>query len=122
MRNGCSPWCYLAPGRVAPGLRWGRVRATGYEHCSATPTWLLCGYQLSVAGIAAGLYGKLVGASDYQLNLHPPEEDTQDVLDSLDSVMAVSMRCTGVGIMSRVCVCVRMRVCSAVDVGALMRE
>ena len=36
------------------------------------------------------MYGKLVGASDYQLNLHPPEEDTQDVLDSLDSVMAVS--------------------------------
>lgn len=47
----------------------------------------------SFAGIAAGLYGKLVGASDYQLNLHPPEEDTQDVLDSLDSVMAVSVRC-----------------------------
>ena len=35
------------------------------------------------------MYGKLVEASDYELNLHPPEEDTQDVLDSLDSVMAL---------------------------------
>ena len=52
----------------------------------------------------------MLGASDYQLNLHPPEEDTQDVLDSLDSVMAVSMRCIGVGIMSRVCVCAYARV------------
>ena len=91
MSNGRSPWCCPAPGRVGPGLRWGRVRATGYERCSATLAWMLCSNQLSVAGIAAGLYGKLVGASDYQLNLHPPEEDTQDVLDSLDSVMAVSM-------------------------------
>ena len=32
-----------------------------------------------------------MGVSDYELNLHPPEEDTQDVLDSLDSVMAVRM-------------------------------
>ena len=39
------------------------------------------------------MYGKLVGVSDYELNLHPPEEDTQDVLDSLDSVMAVRMHC-----------------------------
>ena len=55
----------------------------------------------SAAGIPAGLYGKLVGASDYQLNLHPPEEDTQDVLDSLDSVMAVRMRCIRVGVLGR---------------------
>ena len=51
------------------------------------------GKLILVAGIPAGVYGKLVGASDYQLNLHPPEEDTQDVLDSLDSVMAVRMHC-----------------------------
>jgi hypothetical protein len=31
----------------------------------------------------------LAAASDYQLNLHPPEEDTQDVLDALDSTMAL---------------------------------
>ena len=52
-----------------------------------------CGPLLPGVGIPAGLYGKLVGASDYQLDLHPPEEDTQDVLDSLDSVMAVRMHC-----------------------------
>jgi hypothetical protein len=40
-------------------------------------------------GIVAGLYGKLVSASDYQLNLHPPEEDTQDVLEELDSATAL---------------------------------
>ena len=60
----------------------------------------------SGTGIPAGLYGKLVGASDYQLNLHPPEEDTQDVLDSLDSVMAVSRLFTGLecrGHASNVC-------------------
>jgi hypothetical protein len=56
----------------------------------------------SSAGIPAGLYGKLVGAADYQLNLHPPEEDTQDVLDSLDSVMAVSGLCVGFCFLARV--------------------
>lgn len=40
-------------------------------------------------GITAALYGKLVAASDYQLNLHPPEEDTQDVLEQLDSATAL---------------------------------
>ena len=65
----------------------------------------------SFAGIAAGLYGKLVGASDYQLNLHPPEEDTQDVLDSLDSVMAVGVRRDRVS----VSLGVRVRMCSIVE-------
>ena len=73
-----------------------RVRALPYDDCWESGR--LSTGLVSFAGIAAGLYGKLVGASDYQLNLHPPEEDTQDVLDSLDSVMAVSVRCGRVSV------------------------
>ena len=40
-------------------------------------------------GIAAALYGKTVAAAGYQLSLHPPEEDTQDVLEQLDSATAL---------------------------------
>ncbi|CEL97471.1 unnamed protein product [Vitrella brassicaformis CCMP3155] len=30
---------------------------------------------------------EVIGSSDFQINIHPPEEDTQDVLDSLDKLL-----------------------------------
>ena len=54
----------------------------------AAPT-SVSGAQLGPPGVPSGIHGKLVSASDYQLNLHPPEEDTQDALDALDSTMAL---------------------------------
>jgi hypothetical protein len=39
--------------------------------------------------VPTALYHKLAGTSDYQLNLHPPEEDTQDVLEALDAAAAL---------------------------------
>merc|ERR1712124_52712 len=41
-------------------------------------------------GLAAGLFGNLVGMSDFQLNLHPPEEHAQDVQEALDAVLKVA--------------------------------
>merc|ERR1719476_896822 len=38
-------------------------------------------------GLKAGLYGDVVGHSDFQLNLRPPEENVKDVEESLDAVM-----------------------------------
>ncbi len=101
MKNESAPRCCRAPDRGAPGSFRGRVRAARHAALSyGAATVLSLGFDqvgicICATGIPAGLYGKLVGASDYQLNLHPPEEDTQDVLDSLDSVMAVSMRWVG---------------------------
>merc|ERR1719263_2401307 len=40
-------------------------------------------------GLAAGLFGNLVGMSDFQLNLHPPEEHAQDVQEALDALLKV---------------------------------
>lgn len=40
-------------------------------------------------GTEAGLFGNLVGLSDFQLNLHPPEENAQDVEEALDALMKV---------------------------------
>ena len=38
-------------------------------------------------GIKAGLYGDVVGHSDFQLDLRPPPEATQDVTEALDAIM-----------------------------------
>ena len=101
-------WCCRAPDRGGSGGFRGRVRAARYAVLWSYGAASVLGLGLDgvvicicATGIAAGLYGKLVGASDYQLNLHPPEEDTQDALDSLDSVMAVSMGWAGFGPLAR---------------------
>ena len=72
----CDPWCSRAPGRGAPGGFRSRVRAAGYAAlpCGAAAFVGLGLGQVGIGvcgtGISAGLYGKLVGASDSQLNLH----------------------------------------------------
>ena len=38
-------------------------------------------------GIASAVYGDVVGHSDFELNLSPPEESLKDVETSLDAVM-----------------------------------
>merc|ERR1711862_741222 len=38
-------------------------------------------------GIKAGLYGDIVGHSDFQLNLRPPEENKHDTEKALDAIM-----------------------------------
>merc|ERR1719379_1939928 len=40
-------------------------------------------------GLGASPYGNLVGMSDFQLNLHPPEEHAQDVEEALDALAKV---------------------------------
>ena len=40
-------------------------------------------------GANGGLYGDVVAGSQYTLNLQPPEENTHDVLSSLDALMKV---------------------------------
>merc|ERR1712190_272763 len=38
-------------------------------------------------GVTDAVYGDLVGHSDFELNLRPPEESTHDIEVSLDSIM-----------------------------------
>merc|ERR1712224_847343 len=38
-------------------------------------------------GVPSKLYGAIAGASDFELNLHPPAESMKDIEDALDSVM-----------------------------------
>ena len=40
-----------------------------------------------VPGLTSALYGDIAGHSDFELNLHPPEETTQDIQESLDALM-----------------------------------
>eukprot|EP00386_Alphamonas_edax_P007069 GDKI01023223.1.p2 GENE.GDKI01023223.1~~GDKI01023223.1.p2 ORF type:complete len:210 (-),score=66.00 GDKI01023223.1:105-734(-) len=40
-------------------------------------------------GLKTAIRNELLGKSDFQLNIHPPEEDTQDVLDALDSLLKI---------------------------------
>ena len=50
-----------------------------------------CGLHLSVAlppGIPSGLYGHLVGESDFELNLQPPQETAQDTKERLDALLS----------------------------------
>ena len=38
-------------------------------------------------GVSSKLYGAIAGASDFELNLRPPEESTKDIEESLDAIM-----------------------------------
>ena len=40
-----------------------------------------------VPGLTAAVYGDIVGHSDFELNLRPPEEKTQDTQAALDALM-----------------------------------
>lgn len=40
-----------------------------------------------VPGLTSGMYGDIVGHSDFELNLRPPEEKTQDTQAALDALM-----------------------------------
>merc|ERR1719352_917472 len=40
-------------------------------------------------GIKAGLYGDIVGHSDFQMNLRPPEENTHDTEKALDAILTL---------------------------------
>lgn len=56
-------------------------------------TPLLCmvlalrGAQSTVPGMTSALYGDIVGHSDFEMNMQPPQETTKDVEDSLDALM-----------------------------------
>jgi hypothetical protein len=68
----------------------GAVGSFLMRHPEAVATsFLELGTKFGPLGITTALYGKMVAASDYQLNLHPPEEDMQDVLEELDSATAL---------------------------------
>lgn len=45
------------------------------------------GQQELPPGLKAGLYGDIVGHSDFQLNLRPPEESTHDTEKALDAIL-----------------------------------
>ena len=40
-----------------------------------------------VPGMTSAMYGDIVGHSDFELNLRPPEEKTQDTQAALDALM-----------------------------------
>ena len=48
---------------------------------------MLTGAQSAVPGMASALYGDIVGHSDFELNLRPPEEGANDIQESLDALM-----------------------------------
>lgn len=48
---------------------------------------LMHGAASLVPGIKSGLYGDIVGNSDFELNLRPPEESLKDVEEALDALM-----------------------------------
>ena len=47
----------------------------------------LRGAQSTVPGMTSALYGDIVGHSDFEMNMQPPQETTKDVEDSLDALM-----------------------------------
>ena len=40
-----------------------------------------------VPGVTSALYGDIVGHSDFEMNLRPPEESAKDIAESLDALM-----------------------------------
>ena len=49
--------------------------------------WGLAGATAIVPGMTSALSGDIVGHSDFELNLRPPEESASDVQETLDALM-----------------------------------
>ena len=41
----------------------------------------------TVPGVVSAVYGDIVGHSDFEMNMQPPEESTKDIEESLDALM-----------------------------------
>ena len=70
----------LKHGIIADYLQGAKVEKG--SQMQSTHGSFLATKQMAPPGLAAGLFGNLVGMSDFQLNLHPPEEHPQDVQEA----------------------------------------